>query len=75
MTRKDYEKFARMLKAATPRYSTLYSGQPVNNVGEHVFKEKIQYHADMIQSIAAIFANDNPNFNKQKFINAILTGS
>ena len=71
MTKKDYEKFARMLKAATPRYPFSYHGV-LSTQDERVFDRQVAYHADMIQSIAAIFANDNPNFNKQKFINAII---
>lgn len=66
MTKKDYEKFAAMLRAATPRPSTFH------HLDGHVFTEQMKYHANMVQSIASIFANDNPNFNKQKFINAVI---
>lgn len=73
MTKKDYEKFARMLKAATPKYPFSYHGVP-STIDEKMFRAAMEYHADMVQSIAAIFAQDNPNFNKQKFINAIIAG-
>ena len=74
MTKKDYEKFARMLKAATPYPSLSLEDAGPLRYSEKVFEARMQYHADMIQSIAAIFANDNPNFNRQKFINAIIAG-
>lgn len=68
MTRKDYEKFAKLLRETNPALQYM----PTLNV---LAKDAlIRQHAILIEGIAAIFAEDNVNFKKQKFINAIVKG-
>ena len=64
MTKKDYEKFAAMLRELNP-YDEEYS----------ITSSKVlKHHVDIIMGVAAIFAEDNRNFDQQKFINAIIKG-
>jgi len=62
MTKKDYEKFAAMLREYNP-YDEEYS----------ITSSKVlKHHVDIIMAVASIFAEDNRNFDQQKFINAII---
>ncbi len=66
MTRKDYEKIASMLKDLT--VGTLA------NTSMGGFTESINshgYHCEtLIDSLCNLFKDDNPRFNKEKFIEA-----
>ena len=61
MTKKDYEKFAALLRNLLPHDE------------EHLITNgKIRdHHVRIIAGVAGIFAEDNPNFNINRFIAAI----
>jgi len=61
MTKKDYIKFADMLRRMNPASTTTVSRQSL-----------VLHHASMIRAIVAVFKEDNSNFKEDKFINYIL---
>ena len=62
MTKKDYEKFAAMLRELNPYDEE----KPITS------SKLLEHHTSIILAVAAIFAEDNRNFDQQKFINAII---
>ena len=63
MTKKDYKKFAALLKRTNP-YRTDFS----------ITSGKIlDHHVLLIREIAAIFKEDNRNFDEKRFIDAIIS--
>jgi len=66
MTKKDYIKFADMLRRMNPAIELHPSITVVD-------KDTLMLqHANMIRAIVAIFKEDNSNFKEDKFINYIL---
>ena len=61
MHKKDYEKFAALLKRTNP-YDAEYS---------ITTGKVLDHHVRLITEIAALFKEDNSNFDTQRFINKI----
>lgn len=60
MTRKDYEKFADMIRGTVTSLNNDVEGKVTgNNVVAHIAMQMIR-----------IFANDNPRFDENKFLKA-----
>ena len=67
MTRKDYIRFAEALKKSFP----VVSAKPLYQ-HEQYYKEGVEEgYAEAIRVICNVFKQDNPNFNKDKFLDAI----
>ena len=67
MTRKDYVKIAKALSNARKRTTT-------NNEYDHfTFEERTIYRlglVDLIDELCTIFKEDNPNFDRARFLTA-----
>lgn len=66
MTKKDYEKFAVLLKNSAPTEDCKLHGLIM-------YEAQIEHHIKLIFKISDLFLQDNPNFNRDKFINRILS--
>lgn len=58
MSRKDYEKFARMIRARV---------DATNDQTPHEVFDRLEYAAKLA---ADVFVEDNPRFDKQRFLTA-----
>ena len=67
MTKKDYVKFAALLKQTNPLKGGVQA-LPFGCSDGYVLKQ----HSRIIAGIASIFKEDNPNFDVNRFINAII---
>jgi hypothetical protein len=64
MTKKDYEKFARLLRKLAP--------DPTNF--DRANELLIKQHTRIVTGIVGVFREDNHNFDVSQFINAITKG-
>ena len=62
MTKKDYEVIARALKISV---------EETKNFDPKVQIAREQLHGNIVRDLQSALYSDNPNFNKQKFWNAI----
>lgn len=75
MTKKDYIKFARMLKNTVPKdeTKTLSLGVVVDGKTVYIINELLgKQHAKFTLAVADVLQEDNLNFDKQRFIDAVL---
>jgi len=61
MHKKDYEKFAVLLRKLMPS----------DGLATYTTEKLLEQHIRIIAGIAGIFREDNPNFDTNKFIKAI----
>jgi hypothetical protein len=64
MTRKDYEKFASMLRVQRARAKANYTGT------EHMLIDSTIM--EVAQDMCTVFKTDNPNFSIDRFMDAII---
>lgn len=72
MTKKDYEKFAALFSdlLKSQKYLEMYS-RNTGVISKQEALDNSKFLGYFVQRFAAICREDNPNFNTQKFINAI----
>ena len=70
MTKKDYEKFALLLKQTNPANYSIYGKETLERE-PYLIELELEQHSRIITGIASIFKEDNPKFDINKFIKAI----
>lgn len=74
MSKKDYIKFAAMLKVERENLES-HLANDKSQTALNVTCAKYAEHKELTLKIANIFSEDNPNFNREKFFHAVGYGN